>query len=237
MADKPKVGLAHGHGGVLHDRGANGKINEYVVNELVVNHIKRLAKIDNLVEIIDCNVSPKFKFKKQDEDLAYKCKVANNNDCDIYVEVHHNAGGGTGTEVFAISNKGSKLARSILNEYINNMGFIDRGVKNKSFYVLRNTKDTVIACLVEGWFVDSTKDFERYEKYGAEVEGKCILNGIYNYFGIKKPTEYKEKEYIVKKGDTLYGISRKLGVTIDYLCEKNKISNKNLIAIGQKLKY
>ena len=39
--------------------------------------------------------------------------------------------------------------------------------------------------------------------------------------------------YVVKKCDTLWGIARKFGVTVDYLANKNDIQNRNLIRIGQ----
>lgn len=230
-----KVGFSWGHGGVLHDNGAKGKVLEFAINKEVVQHILRLSKIDGLIEAVHCNKEPLFYFKNQNEDMAYKCKKANDNLVHLYVEIHHNAGGGQGAEVFAISKDGTSLAREVLNELVNGMGFIDRGVKNKSFYVLRNTDAPAI--LIEGWFVDSSKDYERYLKYGAEYEAEMILKGVYDYLGLRKPTIAKPKEYVVKKGDTLFGISRKLGVTVDYICEKNNIQNKNLIRIGQTIKY
>ncbi len=39
--------------------------------------------------------------------------------------------------------------------------------------------------------------------------------------------------YVVRKGDTLTKIARKFGVTVDYLVNKNRISNPNYIYVGQ----
>ena len=40
--------------------------------------------------------------------------------------------------------------------------------------------------------------------------------------------------YIVKKGDSLYSISRKYGITVDELMSLNNL-NSTLLSIGQKL--
>ena len=48
---------------------------------------------------------------------------------------------------------------------------------------------------------------------------------------IRKTIKYK-----VKKGDTLYGISRKYGIPVGSLCEINNISNKNRLNVGTVLK-
>ena len=44
------------------------------------------------------------------------------------------------------------------------------------------------------------------------------------------------KTYIVKKGDTLTQIAKMYGTTVKALAEANKISNPNLIQIGQHIK-
>lgn len=41
--------------------------------------------------------------------------------------------------------------------------------------------------------------------------------------------------YTVKKGDTLYGIAKKYGTTVEALVSTNGITNKNLIRVGQVL--
>lgn len=47
----------------------------------------------------------------------------------------------------------------------------------------------------------------------------------------------KVKRYKVKSGDTLWGISRKLGTTIERLVKLNDIKNPDLIYAGAKLRY
>ena len=45
-----------------------------------------------------------------------------------------------------------------------------------------------------------------------------------------------DKKYVVVKGDSLYSISKKLGVSVDYLKNKNNLTS-NLLSVGQILKY
>ncbi len=42
--------------------------------------------------------------------------------------------------------------------------------------------------------------------------------------------------YVVKKGDTLYGIARHYGISVKELAEKNHIQNKNRLRVGQILR-
>ncbi|MFW5861858.1 MAG: peptidoglycan DD-metalloendopeptidase family protein [Spirochaetota bacterium] len=49
------------------------------------------------------------------------------------------------------------------------------------------------------------------------------------------PTAKHNKKYRVKKGDTLYGISRKYGISVESLCKTNSISNKNRLNVGTVL--
>lgn len=45
-----------------------------------------------------------------------------------------------------------------------------------------------------------------------------------------------DEAYTVQRGDTLYSISRKYGITIDQLCNLNGISREGVLSVGQKLK-
>ena len=43
--------------------------------------------------------------------------------------------------------------------------------------------------------------------------------------------------YTVRKGDTLSGISKKLGVSVDRLCQLNNIKRNTILRIGQRLRF
>ncbi len=65
----------------------------------------------------------------------------------------------------------------------------------------------------------------------AEASVKALTEYAgYQYFPVGDETFYT-----VKKGDTLYSIARKYGITINELKDLNNLSS-NLISVGQKLK-
>jgi murein DD-endopeptidase MepM/ murein hydrolase activator NlpD len=47
----------------------------------------------------------------------------------------------------------------------------------------------------------------------------------------------KIRYYTVRKGDTLYGISLKLGISMNKLCQLNRIRQTSILRIGQKIRY
>lgn len=49
------------------------------------------------------------------------------------------------------------------------------------------------------------------------------------------PSPATGNQYVVKKGDTLYAIAKSYGVTVQQLMTANKLTNANLIKIGQVL--
>ncbi len=52
---------------------------------------------------------------------------------------------------------------------------------------------------------------------------------------VSKPSQATETTYVVMKGDTLYGIANKFGVTVDELKNLNNLKS-NTLSIGQILK-
>ena len=64
-----------------------------------------------------------------------------------------------------------------------------------------------------------------------------LAQNIYNDFkGISSSTTQTGRTYVVVSGDTLYGIAKKFGTTIEVLVQLNNISNPNLIQVGQVLR-
>lgn len=89
-------------------------------------------------------------------------------------------------------------------------------------------------------------------KYGISVGELCSANNISTSSVIKTgqnlkiPTKNSSEEknsqkvektdtYIVKKGDTLYGIAKRFGVSVETLTIMNKMSGSNTIKVGQCL--
>ena len=72
----------------------------------------------------------------------------------------------------------------------------------------------------------------------SEIEWYGPLWLLANYGAGNVPTGAKGNgTYLVKAGDTLTGISVKLGVTVQYLVEKNGIKNADVIVVGQLIEY
>lgn len=105
--------------------------------------------------------------------LYRRVMSANEEEVDVYVSIHFSGGRGRGTEVFAISKESRAIAKRVAIE-IAKLGYNNRGVKNGSFlYVLKNTK--MPAILVEGGFLDSKEDMERFN---AGNIADAIVNGL-----------------------------------------------------------
>ena len=124
--------------------------------------------------VIDCTVD---KAKTQTEYLQTACNIANNSNVDLFVSIHFNAGGGTGSEVWTYDAHKLKEARAILSN-LSALGFKNRGTKNGlGLYVLKHTK--MDAILIEVCFVDNKTDYDLYHKIGAEKIAEAIANGIF----------------------------------------------------------
>lgn len=83
--------------------------------------------------------------------------------------------------------------------------------------------------------------------YNTTVEELVRLNNIKNpdliYIGQRllisvsdDPNKQKEVKYTVKRGDTLYKIANRYGITVNEIVELNNIKNPNLIYVGQILR-
>lgn len=178
--------------------------------------------------------------------LSARTKEANNWNADAYVSIHINAGGGTGFESYVYPGVGSStknLQNDVHGEVMKVFsGFRDRGKKQENYHVLRESK--MKAVLTENGFIDTKKDAE-FLKSESNLKkiGEAHAVGIAKHFNLKEksssPSNPKENTstgtYTVKPGDTLWGISRKYGVTVAELKSLNGLKS-DLIISGQKLK-
>lgn len=70
----------------------------------------------------------------------------------------------------------------------------------------------------------------------ASLEEKIATKIVSQQKEITTIENSKNSFFIVKKGDTLYSISRKYNVSVQDLCKLNNLSENSILSIGQKLK-
>lgn len=165
-----KYGIDIGHN-CPPDSGASGIRSEDRLTMEVGNKV--IAKLESLGHTaIPCKPNSASTVNRS---LGSRCDKANSNGVDFFVSIHFNAfnGQANGTEVFAISDTGRKVAQKVLDEIVK-LGFFNRGVKSGShLYVLRRTNMSGI--LIECCFIDSAKDMQIYD---GEAMSNAIVAGL-----------------------------------------------------------
>ena len=106
-------------------------------------------------------------------------------DYNYVLEIHFNAGGGTGSEIYVTdSEKGITVEESILNNLCGTTGYTNRGVKRKNFRVIHRIKSQGISsALLEVCFIDSEMDIATYQQK-KDLIARAIANGIAEGFGL-----------------------------------------------------
>ncbi|TAE59361.1 MAG: cell wall hydrolase [Nostocales cyanobacterium] len=165
-----KFGIDMGHN-CPPDTGARGiKFEDNLTMDVGNRVISKLKSLGH--EAISCTPSSASSVSQS---LGRRCDTANRNRVDVFVSIHFNAfnGRANGTEIFATSDAGRKIAQPVLDEILK-LGFFNRGVKNGShLYVVRNTNMPGI--LVECCFIDSAKDMQIYD---SEAMANAIVKGL-----------------------------------------------------------
>jgi N-acetylmuramoyl-L-alanine amidase len=165
-----KIGIDIGHN-CPPDIGAKGiRFEDNLTLEVGTKVIEKLRSLGHTV--ISCKPDHASTVR---ESLAKRCEKANSNNVDTYVSIHFNYfnGQANGTEVYATSDAGRKIAQSVLSEIVK-LEFFNRGVKNGShLFVLKNTHMPGI--LIECCFVDSSRDMQLYN---GEALANAIVEGL-----------------------------------------------------------
>ncbi len=178
-----KVFLGVGHGG--NDPGAVGYIKEADVNLNMA-----LACKDYLVANgVDVKLS---RYKNENDDLNEEIRECNAFNPDLAVDIHNNAGGGDGFEIYcSIKNDGSKELAQFIEEEVKAICQNSRGVRtrlnskgNADYYgFIRNTKCKSVIC--EGVFVDNKADAAQADTLEEQKAfGVAYAKGILKDLGI-----------------------------------------------------
>lgn len=155
------------------DTGAqgNGKKEELLTREvgalvktylLQQGHQCELTGVDSGYSSINASLQTRI-----DKEKVYKP--------DLFVSIHFNAGGGTGTETYVCSTAGQayQYAKKVQTKIVELTGYANRGVKTANFAVIAKTNAP--AMLIECAFIDSANDMK---VYNADTLAKAIVEGI-----------------------------------------------------------
>jgi N-acetylmuramoyl-L-alanine amidase len=101
-------------------------------------------------------------------------EIAKTSNVELYVEIHINAGGGSGPEVLVTgkSEVANQYAAKIIAALANSLNLTNRGVKTMSLIVLNRT--VMPAILVECLFADSSD----VDAYDPAVIARAIVDGL-----------------------------------------------------------
>lgn len=185
-----RIAIAGGHSAIA--RGASGYLDEYECDRAFVAQL--IAAFDAQGwYVTDCSNEESDVYAE----LREECRIANASGADLFIAVHFNSGGGTGTEVWHYPYSSAETyAQGVSRELASALGLPNRGAKSTTgLYVLNHTE--MPAILIEVCFVDTEADAEAWHStpwddlVGAVVRG---LGGDY---------EKKEEDMLTEHQDRL----------------------------------
>lgn len=216
-----KILLISGHGAGDPGACANG----YKEADLTVEVVQRLAVY--LAVYCDVTVYPVERNAYAD---VQKGAWQVGWDFDYVLEVHFNAGGGTGVEIFVTTKENKITVETEIVKNIAGLGLKNRGVKKTDFLVIKTCKNKgVSSALVETCFIDSASDMALYASNKDKV-AKAMSDGIVAGFGLtgaKAPVVTAPKQEQQANGYTGHSI-------VDYLNSKvidSSMPNRKRLAV------
>lgn len=183
-----KILLISGHG--AGDNGAVGNgykeadLTREVVNTLV-NKLRKYATVDVYNQARDAY-----------SDVNSGNVQVNFANYNYVFEVHFNAGGGKGTEIYVTREESATtVEEGIMNKLAK--FFTVRGVKRKNFNVIASAKRKgVSSALLEVCFIDNATDIQTYQN-NKDAISQAICEGIAEGFGLKQETKLPDLQYEV----------------------------------------
>ena len=193
-----KVFLGVGHGGSDPGAVANG-FKEAALN-LTIALYARDELVRHKVEVMLSRTKDEY------DPLADEIKECNAFNPDLAVDIHNNAGGGDGAEVYYYSKGGTSktLAQNILNAIVSETGQNSRGIKTRvnsngtDYYgFIRETKAP--ATIVECAFLDNKTDIKILDTVEEQKKmGVAIAHGVLKTLGISIKETTTAKQEAVK---------------------------------------
>ena len=226
-----------GHGGK--DPGAvykDIKEKDYTlkISKYMYDRFKELGVPVSITRNEDITLSPSERTKKVKDFYGDSKDV-------IVISNHLNAGGGDGAEIIYALRNNSNLSIKILDEIAkegqNIRKFYQRRLpsnpKKDYNFMLRDTLDNE-SIIIEYGFIDSQGDDINQIKNNYEEYAEAVVRAVCEYKSINYVPKGKNY-YVIKKGDTLWGMAKKFNTSVSELKKLNNLST-NILKIGQTLK-
>jgi N-acetylmuramoyl-L-alanine amidase len=136
-----------------------GAVHQSLTEAMIVLEIGKHVREQLTYIFIECLLTRSGSIDT--DDLAFRAKVANDEQADLFVSIHCNSfesETANGVEVFHYpdSEMGQAAAGCIQNALVKETGMRDRGVKPANFYVLKHTDCPAV--LVECGFLSNPSD-------------------------------------------------------------------------------
>lgn len=227
-----------GHGGS--DPGASGNgIIEKDLNLLISKYM-----YDRLRELgVPVTLTRNTDETLNSTERTNRIKNAYGNGSDVLVISNHiNAGGGDGAEVIYALRNNSRFSDIILEELEGEGQNIRKAYQQrlpsnpiKDYYFIHRDTPINESVIVEYGFLDSKGDDVSQLKNNYKNYAEAVVRAIAKYKNIPYTATSEGNFYTVQKGDSLWSIANKYGITVKELKELNNLSN-NTISVGQNLK-
>ena len=235
-----KIVLDAGHGGSDSGAVGNGIVEKdltLLITQYMYDRLNELGIPVKVTRLTDETISPTERVNR------VLSSFGNSGDV-ILLSNHINAGGGDGAEViYALRNNGV-LPNMILNELSKEGQNIRKAYQrrlpndpSKDYYFMQRNTGDIESMTIEYGFLDSKKDDVNQLKNNYKEYAEAVIRALCDYIGIPytPKNEISDDLYIVKNGDTLYGIALKYNTTVDKLKEINNLTS-NTLSIGQRLR-
>ena len=216
--------------GNVYEKDLNLKVSKYIYDRF-----KQLGVPVTLTRDTDETLN-------RDERVNRILSAYGNNPNVIVLSNHINAGGGEGAEVVYALRNNSTLAQNVLQsigaEGQPTRKYYQRRLPNdtsKDYYFIHRLTGNTQPLLIEYGFIDTPADLNRLQNNILNY-GEGVVRAVANYIGVPytAPDGISSDVYVVQRGDSLYSIASKFGVTVNELKSANNLTS-NLLSVGQSL--